>query len=62
MTQVHNARPRTTGSKYSNLLCVVANTAVKVEDVVADEPDEIGEVRGGGSVPNVAQHRIILHC
>ena len=44
-----------------NVLCVMANADVKVKDVVADEPDEVGEVGRGCAVSDITQHRFVIN-
>ncbi len=44
------------------LLCVVPDTGVDVQDVVADEPDQVGEVWDGRLVDDEAQHGLLLRA
>ena len=41
------------------VLSVCPHAVVKLDNVVADEPDQIGKVRGGSAVTDEAQHRFI---
>ncbi len=43
----------------NNLLSIVANACVDLEDVVADEPDEVGEVGHGCLVDHELQHGLL---
>lgn len=48
-------------TRFNNvLLDVGADTGVDVEDVVADKPDEVGEVGHSRLVDDEAQHRLLL--
>ena len=45
----------------NDLLCMLGETLVEINDVVADEPDEIREVRSSSLVANKFQHVLILN-
>lgn len=49
-------------SANRSLLCVVAHACVNVQDVVADEPDEVGEVWHGRLVDDEAEHGVLVHA
>jgi len=42
-----------------NLLCIVTNACVDLEDVIADEPDQVGEVGHGRLVDHELQHGLL---
>lgn len=44
-----------------NLLCIVADTCINFQDMVPNEPDQVGKVRDGGFVDNEPQHGLIFH-
>lgn len=44
-----------------NLLSIVANAGVQLQNVVADEPDEVGEVGRGRLVLDELEHGRVLH-
>ena len=44
------------------LLSVVPDASVDLQDVVADEPDEVGEVRHRRLVDHELEHRVLLHA
>ena len=43
------------------VVCVVPDTVVNLEDVVPDEPDQVGEVGGGRLVRHELQHPLVLN-
>lgn len=45
-----------------NLLFVRLHALVQLDDVAADEPHQVGEVRHGRFVPDVVQHVLVIHC
>lgn len=45
--------------RYS--LLVGLHTFVQLDDVAADEPHEVGEVRHGRLVPDVVKHVLVIH-
>ena len=51
------ARPSLKGQRLRYSLGVVPDAGVDVEDVVADEPDQVGEVGHRRHVPDELQHR-----
>ena len=50
------------GWESGGSLDVVAHAAVDQQDVVADEPDEVREVRRRRLVADVLQHRRLVNC
>ena len=49
------------GRAQKNLLRIVPDTSVNFQNVVADEPDQIGKVRHGRFVDHKPQHGVILN-
>ena len=43
-------------------LHIMAHTEVHVQDVVADEPHQVGEVGRSCAVTDVAKHGLVVHC
>ena len=43
------------------MVCIVAHTIVDIEDVGADEPDEVGEVGCSRLVRHKLQHGLVLN-
>ena len=44
-----------------NLLCIGADTCINFQDMVPNEPDQVGKVGDGGFVDNEPQHGLIFH-
>lgn len=43
-------------------LFVRLHTLVQFDDVAADKPHQVAEIRDGRLVPNVVQHVLVVHC
>lgn len=43
-------------------LFVRLHTLVQFDDVAADEPDQVAEIRDGSLVPDIVQHVLVVHC
>lgn len=43
-------------------LIIIPDTNIQVEDVIAYEPNKIGEIWGRSPVPDVTKHGFIFHC
>ena len=45
----------------SYLLGIIPHASVNFQDVVANEPDQVGEVGNGRLVDNKPQHGLVVH-
>lgn len=43
-------------------LHIVAHTEVYIQNVIANEPHQVGEVGGSCAVTDVAKHGLVIHC
>ena len=46
---------------FYHLLCVTFYACVNVQNVIADEPDQVGEVGYGGLVYDEAEHGVVFN-
>ena len=49
------------GSTMFDLLYVMPHTGVQLQDMVADEPHEVGEIRSCCLVTDETEHTLVLH-
>lgn len=50
------------GGSARDSLFVRLHTLVQFDDVAADEPHQVAEIRDGRLVPDVVQHVLVVHC
>lgn len=50
-----------TGSREDSLF-VRLHTLVQFDDVAADKPDQVAEIRDGRLVSDIVQHVLVVHC
>jgi len=55
----HNTEDAKKWNKYS--LCIIANTGVQFQDVVANEPNQIRKVGRGCLITDKFEHRFVFH-
>lgn len=56
----HNSASVKQRHQYSLFVCL--HTLVQFDDMAADEPDQVAEIRDCRLISDVVQHVLVVHC